>query len=108
MEEAGRRREAWFRQFLELQSVIPDADTFRRVFERINPAELMKCLQAWLCGKSGSGGRRIGVDGKTIQGGGKPGEHKAVHIVSAWVNENSLVLGQLATEEKSNEITAIP
>ncbi|MDR2662724.1 MAG: ISAs1 family transposase [Treponema sp.] len=108
MEEVGRARETWFRQFLELPNGIPDEDTFRRVFERINPAELMKCLQTWLCHKSESGGRQIGIDGKTIRGSGKQGEHKAIHMVSAWVNKNSLVLGQLATEEKSNEITAIP
>jgi hypothetical protein len=41
-------------------------------------------------------------------GSGKAGEHKAIRMVSAWVNENSLVLGQMATEEKSNKITAIP
>jgi hypothetical protein len=69
MEEVGRCREAWFRQFLELPNGIPDEDTFRRVFERINPGELMRCLQTWLCEKSESGGRRIGIDGKTIRGG---------------------------------------
>jgi predicted transposase YbfD/YdcC len=68
----------------------------------------MKCLQNWLGEMSEAGGRRVAIDGKTICGSGKQGEHKAIHIVSAWVNENNLVLGQLATEEKSNEITAIP
>ncbi|MDR2070364.1 MAG: ISAs1 family transposase [Treponema sp.] len=108
MEEMGRDREEWFRQFLELPHGIPDEDTFRRLFERLNPGELMKCLQSWLGGMREAGGRQVAIDGKTIRGSGKEGEHKAVHIVSAWVNENNLVLGQLATEEKSNEITAIP
>jgi predicted transposase YbfD/YdcC len=108
MEELGREREAWFRQFLELPNGIPDEDTFRRLFERINPAELMGCLQNWLCEMGEAGGRHIAIDGKTIRGSGQEGKHQAVHMVSAWVNENNLVLGQLATEEKSNEITAIP
>jgi predicted transposase YbfD/YdcC len=108
MEEMGRDREEWFRQFLELPHGIPDEDTFRRIFERLNPAELMKCLQNWLGGMSKAGGRQIAIDGKTIRGSGMEGEHVAVHMVSAWVNENNLVLGQVATEEKSNEITAIP
>jgi predicted transposase YbfD/YdcC len=108
MEEMGRDREQWFRQFLELPHGIPDEDTFRRIFERLNPGALMKCLQDWLGEMREAGGRRVAIDGKTICGSGKPGEHKAIHMVSAWVNENNLVLGQVATEEKSNEITAIP
>jgi predicted transposase YbfD/YdcC len=108
MEEMGRDREEWFRQFLELPHGIPDEDTFRRIFERINPAELMNCLQNWLGMTGKAGGRHVAIDGKTLRGSGREGDQRAVHIVSAWVNENNLVLGQLATEEKSNEITAIP
>jgi len=108
MEEVGREREAWFRQFLELPNGIPDADTFRRVFERVNPAELMKALQGWLCEMSEAGGREVNIDGKTMRGSGRGNGQKAVHIVSAWVNGNNLTLGELATAEKSNEITAIP
>jgi hypothetical protein len=54
-----------------------------------------------------AGGREINIDGKTIRGSAK-GEQKGIHMVSAWVNEHNLTLGQLATEEHSNEITAIP
>jgi hypothetical protein len=64
-------------------------------------------MSAKLAGRD-EGGRQVSIDGKTICGSGKQGDHKAVHIVSAWVSENNLVLGQMATEEKSNEITAIP
>jgi hypothetical protein len=49
----------------------------------------------------------VNIDGKTVRGSGS-GEGGAVHLVSAWVGEQNLTLGQLATEEKSNEITAIP
>jgi predicted transposase YbfD/YdcC len=57
---------------------------------------------------STTGGRQVSIDGKAICGRGKEGDHKAAHMVRAWVNENNMVLGQLATEEKRNEITAIP
>jgi predicted transposase YbfD/YdcC len=108
MEEVGRDREEWFRQFPELPHGIPDGDTFRRVFERVNPGELMMALQGWLSEMSEPGGRAVSIDGKTIRGSGKTGEHKAIHVVSAWVNDKNLTPGQLATEKKSNEITAIP
>jgi predicted transposase YbfD/YdcC len=108
MEDLGKAREAWFRKFLELPNGIPDEDTFRRIFERINPAQLLNCLQQWLAETSLSGGREVNIDGKTIRGSAKAGEQKGIHMVSAWVNENNLTLGQLATEAHSNEITAIP
>jgi len=110
MEEFGRDREDWLRSFLELSNGIPDSDTFRRVFERVDPAALAKALNGWLeCERNelGSGGRNVNLDGKTICGS-KNAEHKAYHVVSAWVAESGITLGELAVEEKSNEITAIP
>jgi hypothetical protein len=90
MEELGRDREERFRQFLELPHGIPDEDAFRRIFERLNPAALMKCPRNRLGGKSEAGGRQAAADGLTIRGSGQEGKHQAVHLVSAWVNENSL------------------
>jgi predicted transposase YbfD/YdcC len=107
MEELGRAWEEWFRKFLELPNGIPDEDTFRRAFERVNPGQLLACLQQWLAEMSQAGGREVNIDGKTMRGSARAGE-KGIHMVSAWVNENSLTLGQLATEAHSNEITAIP
>jgi predicted transposase YbfD/YdcC len=108
MEDWGLEREEWFRGFLELPNGIPDRDTFRRLFERIRPDELLACLTRWLSGEDGSGEREVNIDGKTLRGSGKAGSHEALHIVSAWVGERNLVLGQVQTEAKSNEITAIP
>ena len=108
MEDLGKAWESWFRKFLELPHGIPDEDTFRRVFERVNPAQLMECLQSWLSERSLAGGRQVNIDGKTLRGSGKAEAHKALHMVSAWVNEKNLTLGQLATEERSNEIPTIP
>ena len=107
MEEFGKDREEWLRGFLELPNGIPDSDTFRRVYERVDPNALAKSLNAWLDNPSSSGGRSVNIDGKTICGS-KNTEHPAYHVVSAWVAENHITLGELAVNEKSNEITAIP
>ncbi len=103
MEDTGYGKYEWFKERLELPNGIPDSDTFRRVFERIDPEELSKVLQELVEVE----GKVIAVDGKTICGSGNA-EHKAYHVVSAWVAENQISLGQLETSEKSNEITAIP
>jgi predicted transposase YbfD/YdcC len=109
MEDFGKAKESFFKQFLELPNGIPDEKTFARVFSCIDPQELLDCLNCWLEGSGASGGREINIDGKTICGSGNKNQGKrAKHIVSAWVNEQNIVLGQRATEEKSNEITAIP
>ena len=107
MEDFGKDREEWLRGFLELPYGIPGNDTFRRVFERVNPNALAKSLNAWLDNPGQAGGRNINIDGKTIRGS-KNAKHPAYHVVSAWVSENNITLGELAVDEKSNEITAIP
>jgi len=107
MEDWGREREKWFRTFLELPHGIPDADTFRRLFERIDPKGLLNSLNNWLPQAAAEGKQEVNIDGKTLCGSGGRGK-KALHVVSAWVGEHDLVLGQLTTDEKSNEITAIP
>ncbi len=106
MEEFGKQREEWLKKFLELPHGIPSSDTFRRVFERIAPEALSECLYDWL-GCHWEEDRVIAIDGKTICGS-KSESHRAYHVVSAFVAENQLVLGELVTEEKSNEITAVP
>ncbi len=106
MEEFGKAREQWLGQFLELPNGIPDSDTFRRVFERLDPEMLAECLYDWLS-RNRKEGSVIAVDGKTIRGSGNS-SHRAYHVVSAFVAENQLTLGEITTEEKSNEITAVP
>lgn len=106
MEDFGEARQAWLKQFLELPHGIPDSDTFRRVFERLNPEELAECLYDWL-GRNRPEGSLVAIDGKTICGS-KSENHRAYHVVSAFVAENQLTLGEIVTDEKSNEITAVP
>jgi predicted transposase YbfD/YdcC len=103
-------REAWLKGFLELPGGVPSADTFRRVFEALDPGAFGECLaQITADLVKDLRGTVVAIDGKTMRGsfdrrtGASP-----LHIVSAWVAERGLTLGQVVTEEKSNEITAIP
>jgi predicted transposase YbfD/YdcC len=107
MEDFGRAKECFFRTFLELPHGIPDEKTFARVFSWIEPGVLLSGLQTWLMGVNEASGRTIHIDGKTIRGSAGQGQN-GVHIVSAWVSAQNMVLGQVKTGEKSNEITAIP
>jgi predicted transposase YbfD/YdcC len=107
MEEFGNDRKEWLATFLELPNGIPDSDTFRRVFERVDPKALAKSLNEWLVEAQSPGGRSVNIDGKTIRGS-KSKKQAARHVVSAWVEETGITLGELETSEKSNEITAIP
>jgi predicted transposase YbfD/YdcC len=107
MEASGHEREAELRKFLELPHGIPDESTFFRAFQRVQPSAMSACLYSWLAEARELHGQSINIDGKTIRGSGKGGKH-AAHAVSAWVGEEQIVLGQVAVDAKSNEITAIP
>jgi predicted transposase YbfD/YdcC len=100
----------WLETFLDLPNGIPSADTFSRVFARINPDAFEKCFIQWTQSlASASDGRLIPIDGKSLRRSFVHGWNKQmVHMVSAWCEQNELVIGQLATDSKSNEISAIP
>ena len=105
-----RVKESWFRERLglKLENGIASHDTFQRVFQLINPREMERCFISWVKSiEIKTKGEIISIDGKTLCGS-KDGEISAIHMVSAWANANQLVLGQIRTEAKSNEITAIP
>jgi len=106
----GRLKEQWFRTFLELPFGIPSHDTFGRVFSMIRPEEFEKCFLDWVrAAFQNIAPQVIAIDGKTLRHSYDRSSNKAaIHMVSAWAAENRLVLGQVKTEEKSNEITAIP
>jgi predicted transposase YbfD/YdcC len=106
----ARLRKDWFQRFLELPNGIPSHHTFERVFDRLNPRTLQQGLLQWLHSISELlGVQHIAIDGKTLRhSGGGNSPHRQLHLVSAWATEANLTLGQVATEEKSNEITAIP
>lgn len=110
IEEYGLNKKEWLTTFLELLFGIPSPDTFRRVFEKINPKEFEQCFRGWvqsLVEKLGV--EVVAIDGKALRGSyDRSSQLKALHMVSAWSNEHRLVLGQTKVSAKSNEITAIP
>ncbi len=107
----ARAKEEWYREALglRLESGIPSHDTLRRVFTLLDPNELEKGFRKWVSSikKPTKEQEIISIDGKTTRGS-KSEDKSPLHMVSAWANEAQLVLGQIATEEKSNEITAVP
>lgn len=109
IERFGNARIEWLRTFLRLKNGIPSHDTFGRVFSRLDPAGLLACIQQWLDDMGLEVGKHIAIDGKTLRGSfDKAAGKNPLHLVSAWACEARLTLGQVATDAKSNEITAIP
>ena len=97
-------------EFLELPHGIPSDDTFRRVFERIDPEALARSLTKWMQQLIPSLEQEIvPIDGKCLRGSyDREKGIKALHLVTAWVAQQNLTLGQIKVEDHSNEITAIP
>ena len=106
----GRSKLAWFQSFLELPHGIPSHDTFGDVFARLDPVQLQDCFISWTQAIAQLlPGEVVAVDGKTARRSyDQAGKKGAIHMVSAWATQQSLTLGQVKTDEKSNEITAIP
>ena len=105
----AKSKEDWLRTFLDLPNGIPSHDTFNRVFSLILPEEFSKCFIAWTQSLVQKIEGVVAIDGKTLRGSfDSASQSSALHMVSAWSSENELVLGQLRTAAKSNEITAIP
>jgi predicted transposase YbfD/YdcC len=106
----AEEREEWLRTFLALPNGVPSHDTYERVFDRLDPQVFQACFSQWveaLAQTLGLG--TIAIDGKTLRhSGNDPKGWKPLHLVSAWATGCQLSLAQVAVDEKSNEITAIP
>jgi len=102
MEEFGIEREKWLKEELglELEYGIPDEATFRRLFERLKPMEFRWCLEECI-GYVRSPREIVAIDGKAKRGSG-------MHIISAFVGENQITLGEIKSESKRGEIKEIP
>jgi predicted transposase YbfD/YdcC len=110
IEEFGHSKHAWLKQYLPLENGIPSHDTISRVFRALQPGEFNAALTQWMeTLHEQLGFQQIAIDGKTLRRSHDRSSMRAtLHLVSAWSVANQLVLGQEATDAKSNEITAIP
>jgi len=110
VEKFGKAKKEWFRGFLELPNGVPSHDTFTDVFRKLASRKFEASFTSWTESISELfDGEVVAVDGKTLRRSHETSsDKKAIHMVSAWASANSLVLGQIKTDEKSNEITAIP
>ena len=110
LEVFGKKRKEWLATFLELPRGIPSHDTFQRVFGLLDRKEFSACLLQWTQAlHEASGGKLIAIDGKALRRSGRQKSGlRMLHLVTAWSSENGLTLAQVACDEKSNEITAIP
>ena len=110
---ASQPRSTGCKQFLALPNGIPSRDCIRRLLMALKPEAFQKCFQDWIAdavqADDGGPARLIAIDGKTCRRSHDAAKGLGpLHIVSAWASEEGIALGQVATDEKSNEITAIP
>lgn len=110
IENFGNSKLSWLKTFLELPNGIASHDTFGRVFSMLDAQQFQLAFYEWVWAVNDIiQGQIINIDGKQLRGSkDKVLGKRAIYMVSAWAEENELVLGQRKVDEKSNEITAIP
>lgn len=111
----AKSKHAWLAKYLSLSNGIPSRDCLRRLLMALQPAAFQKCFEEWIAGgvparREPTGQRRlVAIDGKCCRRSHDAAKDLGpLHIVSAWASEQGIALGQVATDIKSNEITAIP
>jgi predicted transposase YbfD/YdcC len=110
IEQWGNNRAQWLSQFIDVSNGIPSHDTISRVFAALDSTVFQERFLLWMSTLVPSlEGQIVAIDGKTVRGSRQRRcGRQAIHLVSAFVCGHGLTLGQLKTQEKSNEITAIP
>lgn len=110
MEKFGKTKRAWLEKYLPLPQGTPSHDTFSRVFAAVDGRQFVECFLKWTEGlQVSTHGKVVAIDGKTARASlDRAKGQNPLHVVSAWVTENRLFLGQEVVADKSNEITAIP
>ena len=104
----GKAKKDFLKGTLSLKHGIPSPDTFNRFFAGLSPVVFESNFISWVKGLCSKNTGVVAIDGKTVRGSRKEGNKSAIHMVSAFAAANGLVLGQVKTNQKSNEITAIP
>ncbi len=106
----ANKNRAWLSKFLDLSDGVPSHDRFNAILAALKPAEFERCLLSWVTAlHEVTEGNIVAIDGKTLRRSYDRASGKsAIHMVSAWATANRISLGQVVTDEKSNEITAIP
>jgi len=110
IEDFGKEKLDWLRQYIALENGVPSHDCISYALSRVSPTGFRECFMNWTQSVVDmTGGEIIAMDGKTARGSrDRKNNRDPLHMVSAWACTNRMVLGQQATDEKSNEITAIP
>lgn len=110
MEKFGKSKRDWLKKYLELANGIPSHDTIGRVLRILPPQQFVECFRSWVANfNEDTRGEQICIDGKTARASlDRSREQNPLHVVSAWATKQGLLLGQVAVDDKSNEITAIP
>lgn len=109
MADFAEEKEPFLREFLSLDNGLPSHDTFSRVFRALEPEQFRRCFQDFMGRFAETCQGVIAIDGKVLRRSFDTASAKSsLHMVSAWGCEQRLVLGQIATDAKSNEITAVP
>ena len=105
-----RSKLAWFQSLLELLHGIPSDDTFGDVFVSLDPVQLQNCFVSWNHAIAELlPAAVVAIDGRTARlSQNRAGKKSAIHMVGAWATQQTLTLGTVKTDEKSNEVTAIP
>lgn len=107
MEEFGNAKLDFLRKILPFKNGIPSHDTFGAVFANIDSKQFNNIFIKWVLSLQKEIPKLVAIDGKTVRRS-MNGDIPPIHIVSAWSSDQRLVLGQLKTRKKSNELTAIP
>jgi hypothetical protein len=109
MQEFAEAKEDFLRDFMVLAGDLPSHDTFSRLFRALDPEQFRDCFQAFMSRFAETCQGVVAIDGKVLRRSFDTASAKSpLHMVSAWGCEQRLMLGQIATDAKSNEITAVP
>lgn len=110
VERFCQSKKRWFRRYVKLEQGIPSHDTFGRIFARLDTAEFLTAMHSWVDAFAGSlRGQGVAIDGKTLRGSfDRAAGRSPLHTITAFACDLRICLRQMAVDEKSNEIPAVP